>query len=67
MKKYVKWYKHQTEAITKAKDSTILCDFALKVDRKIKSNRRKIVVKDYLKNTGFLIDMSIIIIIMLCG
>ena len=41
-----KCHKHKPEPITKAKDSTILSDFSIQIDRKIKSNRSYTVVKD---------------------
>ena len=42
-----KWYKHQSKSITETKRATILWHMAIQTDRKIKSNRLDIVVKDY--------------------
>ena len=53
MLKSKKWYKHQSKPITEA---TILCDFAIQIDRKIK-NRPNTVVKDYERKIH-LIDIS---------
>ena len=39
------------------KEVTILLDFAIQTDRKIKSNKPDIVVKDYKRKTFFLIDI----------
>ena len=44
-----KHYYHQPEPITEAKEATILWDFAIQTDRKIKNNRPDIIVKDYKK------------------
>ena len=53
-----KGYKPQPEPITEAKEAaTILWDFAIETDRKIKRNRPDLVVKDYKRKTYFLIDM----------
>ena len=51
-----KCYKHQPEQITEA---TILCDFVIQTDRKMKSNRQDIVIEDYKNQTYLLIDMSV--------
>ena len=42
-----KWYKYQKEPITEAKKTTILWDFSLQTDRKLKSNRPDRVINDY--------------------
>ena len=43
-----KYYKHQTEQITKTKrKKSILCDFTIQIDRKMKSFKPDIVVNDY--------------------
>ena len=52
-----KCYKHQP--ITEEKGATIIWDFAIQTDRKIKSNRQDIVVKGYNRKTCLLIDMSV--------
>ena len=48
----------QPESIAKAKGASILYDFVIQTDRKIKSNRPHIMVKDYKRKLGFLIEMS---------
>ena len=53
------WHKHQPELITEPKTPTILWDFTIQTNRKIKSNRPDIVVKDYKRKTSLLIDMSV--------
>ena len=40
-----KWFKYQTEPITESKGTSILWDFALQTDKKIKSKRLDKVVK----------------------
>ena len=42
-----KEYKHQPEWIAEAKEATILWDFTIQTDRKIKNNRPDFVVKDF--------------------
>ena len=42
-----KWYKHQYESITELKGATILREFAIQTNSKIKDYRPDIVVKDY--------------------
>ena len=39
-------YKHLPEPVKEAKGATILWDFAIQADRKIKSNRLDLMVKD---------------------
>ena len=41
-----KWYKHQPYRITEEKGTDILWDFAIQNDRKVKSKRPDILVKD---------------------
>ena len=53
-----KWHKHQPEVIREAKWVTILWDFTLRTDRKIKSNSLDIVVKDNKRKTCLLIDIE---------
>ena len=54
------WYNHQLEPVAEAKTGTILEDFSIQTDRKIKNNRSDIVVKDYKrKKTYLLIDMAV--------
>ena len=55
---YKKWYKHQAEPITEVKEAYILWDFAIQTDRKIKSHRPDIVIKEYKRKAWVLIDMS---------
>ena len=51
-----KWYKYQSEP---AKEATILLDFTIQTDRKIKNNRPDFVVKDFKrKKTSLLIDTA---------
>ena len=42
-----KWYKKTSEPKKKQKEATILRNFAIQTDRKIKSNIPDIMVKDY--------------------
>ena len=46
-----KWYTHQTEPIKEDKGASILKEFAVQTDRKIKRNRLDIVVKNYKRKT----------------
>ena len=46
-----KMYKHQPETKTEAKESSLLWNFAIQTNRKIKSNRPDIVIKDYKRKT----------------
>ena len=41
-----KWHKYQLEAIIEAKGAIILWDVGIQTDKKIKSNRPDIIVKD---------------------
>ena len=45
--------------MTEAESTTILWNFALQTDRKIKCNRPDFVVKDYKRKTCLLIDISV--------
>ena len=45
--------KHQPEPMTEAKGAADLYDLAIQTDRKIKSNRPDIVVKDYKRKVCF--------------
>ena len=45
--------------MTETIEETILSDFPIQTDEKIKSNRLDIVVKDYKKKAFFLIDIAI--------
>ena len=56
---YEKWFKHKPEPIAEAKRATILREFIIKTDRKIKTNRPAIMVKDYKRKPILLIDMSV--------
>ena len=40
------WYEHQLEAVTETDNVTILWDYSIKTDRKIKANKSDITVKD---------------------
>ena len=42
-----KWYKNQQESSVEAKENTILLDFSIQTDRKIKCYRTDIVIKNY--------------------
>ena len=53
-----KWHKHQADPITEAQEATILSDFDILTDSKIKSNEPNIVVKYYKRKICLLIDMS---------
>ena len=48
-----------TNQILEEKRATILGDFAIETDRKIKKNRPDLVVKDYKRKKCLLIDMSV--------
>ena len=52
------WYEHQPEASTET-DVTILWDYNIQTDRKIKSNKPYIAVKDKREKTCKLIDVKI--------
>ena len=53
------WYEHQPEAITETDNVTILCDYSIQTDRKIKANKPDITVKDKREKTCKLIDEKI--------
>ena len=54
-----KWYEHKPEPITENKTVTILWDFSIHTDRTIQANRPDIVIKDKVKRSCQLIDMSV--------
>ena len=54
-----KWYEHQTPPVTETKEVTILWDFPINTDRKITANRPDIVIRDKIKKTCLLLDISI--------
>ena len=45
--------------IQETKGGTILLDFAIQTDRKIKSYRPDLIIKDYKRKICLLIDMSV--------
>ena len=53
------WYEHHPEPVTCGPNFTILWDFPIQTDRTIQANRPDIVVKDFLGNVCYLIDMSV--------
>ena len=53
------WYEHHPEPITDGPNFMILWDFPIQMDRTIQANRPDIVVKDFLNNVYYLIDMSV--------
>ena len=54
-----KWYKQQPETITEVKGASILWDFPIETDRKLKRNRPGLVVKDYKRKICLLIEISV--------
>ena len=54
-----KWYEHKPEPVIENKNVTILWDFSIHTDRTIQANRPDIVIKDKVKRTCQLIDMSV--------
>ena len=53
------WYEHQPEAVTETDNVTILWDYSLQTDRKIKANKPDITVKNERERTCKLIDVKI--------
>ena len=53
------WYEHHLEPITDGPNFMIIWDFPIQTNRTIQANRPDIVVKDFLKNICYLIDMSV--------
>jgi hypothetical protein len=53
------WYEHQTPPVVSNEKATVMWDFSIHTDRKINANRPDIVVRDKLKKTCLLIDVSI--------
>ena len=49
---YEKLYTHQTKPITEVKRITVLWDFTIQTDRKIKNNWPDVLVKDYEKKNS---------------
>ena len=52
-----KWSKHQPAPITESKKATIVGDLAIETARRIKSNRKDIVVKVYKRKSYLLINV----------
>ena len=53
------WYEHHPKPITDCPNFMILWDFQIQTNRTIQANRPDIVVKDFLNNVCYLIDMSV--------
>ena len=53
------WYNHQREDVTKTDNVTILWDYSIQTDRKIKGNKPAMTVKDNREKTCKLIDVKI--------
>jgi len=54
-----KWYEHKPAPVVENKTVTLLWDFSIHTDRTIQANRPDIVIKDKVKRTCQLIDMSV--------
>ena len=54
-----RWYEHQTPPVTENEKVAILWDFPIQTDRTIKANRPDIIIRDKIKRTCLLIDVSI--------
>ena len=54
------WYEHQPEAVTETDNVSILWDYSIQTDRKIKANKPDITVKDKREKNCKLIDVKII-------
>ena len=54
------WYEHQPEAVTETDNVSILWDYSIQTDRKIKPNKPDITVKDKREKNCKLIDVKII-------
>ena len=52
-------YEHQPEAVTETDNVTILWDYIIQADRKIKANKPDITVKEKREKTCKLIDLKI--------
>ena len=54
-----KWYEHQTPPVVENDKAVVLWDFSIHTDRTIKANRPDIVIRDKMKKTCWLLDVSI--------
>ena len=55
----INWYEHHSEPITDGPNFMILWDFPIQTDRTIQANGPDVVVKNFLNNVCYLIDMSV--------
>ena len=53
------WYEHIPDPVMENEQTSILWDFTIHTDRKIKANRPDIIIKDKLKKTCLLIDVAV--------
>ena len=53
------WYEHKPEPVVDDRNVTILWDFPIHTDRTIQANRPDIIIKDKVKRTCQMIDMSV--------
>ena len=53
------WYEHQPQTVTESEKVTILWDMQVHTDKTIKINKSDIIIKDKLKRTCILIDLTV--------